>query len=160
MYVNRVRNTLKKLNDKEREEFTERLRHILMKEYHKAANTVKPSTLGERVDDFIEGVKPKIDYFEAYLLTLDLLAENGAIQALKNEKITMGTSWRQLLISITVDKAPSAEALKHMEDDYIVKEIKALFFNSIEFCSSQNKNVFFQNLSKFNDFIKIQSSKK
>jgi hypothetical protein len=71
MYVNNVREALDQLTEDEFEEYLKRLRLVLRKRYRK---NVKPSDLRNRVEEFIGGKDPKIDYFEAYLLTFRTLS--------------------------------------------------------------------------------------
>jgi hypothetical protein len=72
-----------------------------------------------------------------YLVTFDELSVNGAINALHNKKIKMPKTWRQLLLSVTEDRTLSPEVVKHLEDEQILSEIKALFYNSIEYCKKR-----------------------
>jgi hypothetical protein len=153
MYVNNVREALDRLTEDEFEEYLKRLRLVLRKRYKK---NVKPSDLRNRVKEFISGKDPKIDYFESYLLTFDELSVNGAINALHSKKIKMPKTWRQLLLSITDDRTLSPEVVKHLEDEQILLEIKALFYNSIEYCKNENRDQFFTNLYSFNNFLKIK----
>lgn len=153
MYVNNVREALDRLTEDEFEEYLKRLRLVLRKRYKK---NVKPSDLKNRVKEFINGKDPKIDYFESYLLTFDELSVNGAINALHNKKIKIPKTWRQLLLSVTEDRTLSPEVVKHLEDEQILSEIKALFYNSIEYCKNENRDQFFTNLYSFNNFLKIK----
>jgi hypothetical protein len=153
MYINNVRNSINELDEVEYSEYLKRLRLVLRKKYQK---NVKPSELKQRVDEFVNGKDPKIDYFEAYLLTFDELSVNGAVNALHNKKIKMPRTWRQLLLSVTDDRALSPEVVKHLEDEQILLEIKALFYNSIEYCKHESRDQFFTNLYSFNNFLKIR----
>jgi hypothetical protein len=153
MYINNVRNSINELDEVEYNEYLKRLRLVLRKKYQK---NVKPSELKQRVGEFVNGKDPKIDYFEAYLLTFDELSVNGAINALHNKKIKMPRTWRQLLLSVTDDRTLSPEVVKHLEDEQILLEIKALFYNSIEYCKNENRDQFFTNLYSFNNFLKIK----
>jgi hypothetical protein len=153
MYVNNVRKSINELDDVELKEYLKRLRMVLGKEYDKS---VKPSELKQRVEEFVEGKDPKIDYFEAYLLTFDELTVNGANNALNSKQIKMPKTWRQLLLSVTEDRTFSGDITKHLEDEQVLIEIKALFFNCIEHCTDGNKDQFFKNLYSFNNFLKIK----
>ncbi|WP_096202057.1 hypothetical protein [Bacillus sp. FJAT-45350] len=157
MYVDNVRNTINGLDQAEYEEYLKKLRSVLMRKYSK---NVKPSELKQRVDEFVVGKDPKIDYFESYLITFDELSTNGAINALHNNKIKMPKTWRQLLLKVTEDRTFSPEVVRHLEDEQILIEIKALFYNSIEYCKDENRDEFHRNLYHFNGFLKIASDKK
>ncbi|MFZ3580429.1 hypothetical protein [Virgibacillus sp. DJP39] len=153
MYINNVRDTIRKLDDGEYDEYLKRLRHVLRRIYKKS---VKPSELKQRVDEFTSGKNPKIDYFEAYLLTFDEFATNGAISALHNKKIHMPTTWRQLLVSTTDDQPLSPDIAVHLQDEQILIQVKALFYNSVGYCKNKNKEQFSSNLYSFNNFLKIK----
>lgn len=154
MFVDNVRNSIGKLDDAEYEDYLKKLRLILKNHYQKEA---KPSEIKKRVDLFVKGKDAKIDHFEAYLLTFDELSENGAMNAL-NMKITRTPqTWRQLLISVTNDLTLSSEVVIHLEDEDILREIKALFYNAIEYGKNENRDQFFNNLYHFNHFLKIKS---
>lgn len=157
MYVDNVRNTINRLEQDEYEEYLKKLRSILMRKYSK---NVKPSELKQRVDEFIGGKDPKIDSFEAYLITFDELSTNGAMYALHNKKVKMPITWRQLLLKVTEDRTLSPDVIKHLEEEEILLEIKALFYYSIEYSKSENKDKFFENLRHFNGFLKIALDKK
>jgi hypothetical protein len=156
MYVDNVRNTISRLEQDEYEEYLKKLRSIIMRKYSK---NVKPSELKQRVDEFIGGKDPKIESFEAYLITFDELSTKGAINALHNNKIKMPKTWRQLLLKVTEDRTFSPEVVRHLEDEQILIEIKALFYNSIEYCKDENRDDFYRNLYYFNGFLKIASDK-
>ena len=98
--------------------------------------------------------------FEAYLITFDELSTNGAMNVLHNNNVRMPKNWRQLLLKVTEDRTLSPEAIKHLEEEEILIEIKALFYYSIEYCKSENRDKFFENLHHFNGFLKIASNKK
>ncbi|WP_417898325.1 hypothetical protein ABN702_19240 [Bacillus haimaensis] len=157
MYVDNVRNTIGDLDQDEYEEYLKKLRSVLMRKYHKS---VKPSELKQRVDEFISGKDPKIESFEAYLITFDELSTNGAMNALHNKNLRMPKTWRQLLLKVTEDRTLSPEVTKHLEEEEILIEIKALFYYSIEYCKSEKKDKFFENLRHFNGFLKIALDKK
>nr|WP_259548613.1 hypothetical protein [Heyndrickxia oleronia] len=157
MYVDNVRNTISRLEQDEYEEYLKKLRSILMRKYSK---NVKPSELKQRVDEFIGGKDPKIESFEAYLITFDELSTNGAMNALHNKKVKMPKTWRQLLLKVTEDRTLSPEVIKQLEEEEILIEIKALFYYSIEYCKRENKDKFFENLRHFNGFLKIALDKK
>lgn len=157
MFVNNIRESIDELDQEEYEEYLKKLRSVLMRKYKK---NVKPSELKQRVDEFVQGKDPKIDYFEAYLVTFDELATEGAINAIQHKKIKMPKSWRQLLLKVTEDRTLSLDVIKHLEDEVILIEIKALFFNSIEYCKNENKDKFFENLYHFNCFLKVNLHKK
>jgi len=154
MFVDNVRNSIGELDNAEYAAFLKRLRLVLKKNYQK--NT-KPSELKKRVDEFVEGKDPKIDYFESYLLTFDELYKNGAMNALNMGITKVPKTWRQLLLSVTDDRSLSAEVVEHLEDEEILKEMKALFFSSIEYCKDKNRDLLFRNLYHFNKFLKINS---
>ena len=157
MYVDNVRNTISRLEQGEYEEYLKRLRSVLRRKYSK---NVKPSELKRRVDEFVSGKDPKIESFEAYLITFDELSTNGAMNVLHNNNVRMPKNWRQLLLKVTEDRTLSPEAIKHLEEEEILIEIKALFYYSIEYCKSENRDKFFENLYHFNGFLKIASNKK
>ncbi|WHY86521.1 hypothetical protein QNH39_01080 [Neobacillus novalis] len=154
MYVSNIRKTIGDLEQDEYEEYLKKLRSVLRGKYSK---NVKPSDLKQRVDEFVDGKDPKIDYFEAYLITFDELSTNGAMNALHNKKVKMPKSWRRLLLKVTEDRTLSPDVIKHLEDEEVLIEIKALFYHSIEYCKSGNRDQFYQNLYHFNGFIKIRS---
>lgn len=154
MYVDRVRESIKKLTIDEYDEYLERLRFVLRRIYMKK---VKPSDLKKRVNGFINGKDPDIDYFEAYMLTFDELAINGGFDVLQNKNINMPKTWRQLLLKVTEDRPLSPDLIKYLDEDKnILIEIKALFYNSIEHCKGNSKEQFFSNLHTFNSFLKIK----
>lgn len=93
-------------------------------------------------------------------MTFDEFTTDGAINALQNEKIRMPKTWRRLLLKVTEDRTMSPDVIKHIEDEVILIEIKALFFNSIEYCKNENKDKFFENLYHFNSLLKIGFNKK
>lgn len=157
MFVNNVRKSIDELNQEEYDGYLKKLRSVLMKKYKK---NVKPSELKQRVDEFVQGKDPKIDYFESYLVTFDEFVTDGAINAIQNKKIKMPKTWRQLLLKVTEDRTLSPDVIKHMEDEVILIEIKALFSNSIEYCKNENKDKFFENLYHFNSLLKIGFNKK
>jgi hypothetical protein len=154
MYIDNVRKTIRKLEQDEYDEYLEKLRSVLRRKYSK---NVKPSELKQRVDEFVGGKVPRIDYFESYLITFDELSTDGAINALHSKKIKMPKTWRQLLLKVTEDRTLSAEVIKHMEDEAVLVEMKALFHLSIEYCKDEKKDKFFENLYHFNSFLKIGS---
>ncbi|WP_066070800.1 hypothetical protein [Neobacillus soli] len=156
MFVNNVRESIGGLEQDELEEYLKKLRSVLKRKYQK---DVKPSELEQRVDEFVRGRDPKIDYFESYLVTFDELSINGAINALSLEKVKMPKTWRQLLLKVTEDRTLSPEVVKHLENEEILTEIKALFYYSIEYCKNENRDQFYQNLYHFNGFLKIRSNK-
>lgn len=157
MYVDNVRNKLGELERDEYEEYLKRLRLVIKRRYSK---NVKPSELKQRVDEFVGGRDPKIESFEAYLITFDELSTNGALKALYNKKLKMPKTWRQLLLKVTEDRTLSPEVTKHLEEEEILLETKALFYYSIEYCKSKKKDEFFENLRHFNGFLKIGYDKK
>jgi len=157
MFVDNVRKSIGELDDAEYVAYLKRLRLVLKKNYQK---DTKPSELKKRVDEFVEGKDPKIDYFESYLLTFDELYKNGAMNALNKGVTNIPKTWRQLLLSVTDDRSLSSEVVKHLEDEEILKEMKALFFSSIEYCKHENRELHFRNLYRFNSFLKINSRKK
>jgi hypothetical protein len=157
MYVDNVRNTIDGLEQEEYEEYLNKLRSVLRRKYSK---NVKPSELKQRVDEFVEGKDPKIDSFESYLITFDELSTNGAMNALHNKNVKMPKTWRQLLLKVTEDRTLSAEVIKHLEDEEVLTEIKALFYNSIEYCKDENRDKFHRNLYHFNGFLMIGSKTK
>ncbi|MBG9656277.1 hypothetical protein [Cytobacillus firmus] len=157
MYIDNVRESISELEDDEYKEYLTRLRLVLRKKYKK---NVKPSELKQRVDEFVGGKDPKIDYFESYIITFDELELDGGIQALRNRKIKMPKSWRQLLLKVTEDRTLSSEVIQHLEDEEILRELKALFYYSIEFCKDESRDVFHQNLYHFNGFLKITKRRK
>lgn len=157
MYVNNIRETIGALDEAEYREYLKKLRSVLMRKYNK---NVKPSELKQRVDEFVDGKDPKIDYFESYLVTFDELSITGAINALHNKRVKMPKTWRQLLLKVTEDRTLSPEVIKHLEDEEILTEIKSLFYYSIEYCKDKNRDKFFENLHHFNGFLKIGSNGK
>ncbi|MFL8938997.1 hypothetical protein ACKA06_19620 [Rossellomorea oryzaecorticis] len=157
MYIYNVRRAIDELNNEEYYEYLKRLRSVLTRKYNK---NVKPSEIKQRVDEFVKGKDPKIDYFESYLITFDELTTDGAINALHNKKVKMPKTWRQLLLKVTEDRTLSPEVVKHLEDEQILIEIKALFYQSIEYCKDENRDRFFENLYHFNYFLKIRTNKK
>jgi hypothetical protein len=152
MYVNNVREAIQSLDNQEYQEYLNQLRKILRRNYSK---NVKPFDLRNRVDKFVNGNKPNIDYFESYLITFDELSDNGGINSLSNNKIKSSTSWRKLLLKVTQDRTFSSEINNYLEDEKILAEVKAIFYNSITYCKADNKQHFFNNLKSFNEFIKI-----
>jgi hypothetical protein len=64
-------------------------------------------------------------------------------------------TWRQILLKVTEDRTFSHEVTKHLEDEQILTEIKALFYYSIEHCKDKNRDKFYENLYHFNGFLKI-----
>lgn len=152
MYVNNVRKSIDGLSDHEYNEYLNRLRMILKKQYHK---NVKPAELKKRVDEFVGGKDPKIESFEAYLHTFDELSINGAINAIQNNHVRLPISWRGLLLKVTEDRTLSADVIKHLDDEQILIEIKAMYYNCIEYCKDEKKDRFFNNLHTFNNFIRI-----
>ena len=110
--------------------------------------------------NLLGGEDPKIESFEAYLITFDELSPNGAMNALLNKNLKMPKTWRQLLLKVTEDRTLSLEVTKHLEDEEILLETKALFYYSIEYCKSKKKDEFFENLRHFNGFLKIGYDKK
>jgi hypothetical protein len=156
MYVNNVRKTIDELDQEEYEEYLQKLRSVLRRKYSK---NVKPSELKQRVDEFVDGKDPKIDSFEAYLITFDELSTNGAINALHKNKVKMPKTWRQLLLKVTEDRTLSPEVIKHLNDEEVLTELKALFYYSIDYCKSENRDDFFRNIHHFNGFLKIGSRK-
>lgn len=154
MYVNRLRRSIGELSGIEFDKFIDRLRDILKTEYGKE---VKPSDLRQRVGEFVSGrKKPHIDYFEAYLLTIDSLTGGGALNTLKKGNVNMPNTWRQLLLSVTSDRPIPPQIVKHIEDEEILKQVKALFYNSITYCQHEHKDNFSANLHTHNNFLKIK----
>lgn len=153
MYIQNIRDSIFNLTPEEKEVYLGKLRMILRKNYGK---NIKPADLKDRVDAFVNGIKPSSDYFEAYLLTFDEINPKGALNALQNEKVRFPTTWRELLINVTSDRSLSSEIHKHIEDDKIRLQIKALFFYSIEYCKHRDKEEFSSNLYKFIEFLKIK----
>jgi hypothetical protein len=152
MYVDSIRNTIKAFNEEEYQEYLKRLRSILIRKYNK---NIRPSVLRQRVDEFVQGKDPNIDSFEAYLTTFDELAVNGAINALFSQNIKMPKTWRQILLTVTEDRTFSPDVVKHLNDQEILIEIKALFYNCVEHCKHEDRDQFFNNLYHFNGFLKI-----
>ena len=76
MYVDNVRNKIGGLKQDDYKEYIKRLRLVLKRRYSK---NVKPSELKQRVDEFVGGKDPKIESFEAYLITFDELSEDRGI---------------------------------------------------------------------------------
>lgn len=157
MYVDNVRNAIYTLDCDEYEEYIKKLRSVLMRKYNK---NVKPSELKKRVDEFVYGNNPHIDYFESYLLAFDELSLNGATNAFLNKNMKIPKTWRQMLLKVTEDRTLSANIFKHLDDEVILTEIKALFFRSIEYCEHENKDRFFENLYLLNSFLKIKTNGK
>jgi hypothetical protein len=157
LYVNNVRQTIAEMQKDDYEDYLRRLRIVLNSKYNK---NVKPSELRQRVTDFIEGRDPKIESFEAYLITFDELLKDGAMVALHNKKVKMPKSWRELLLTVTGDRALSPEVIKHLDEEEILIELKTLFYYSIEYCKSGNRDNFFDNLRVFNSFLKITFNEK
>ena len=153
MYVDNVRSSIDQLEKEEYDDYLNRLRHVLRKRYNKE---VKPSELKQRVEEFVNGKNPKIDYFEAYLLTFDEIGANGANNALHNKTLRHPKSWRQLMINVTDDRPLSVDITGHLEDEQIIIELKSLFYNCIGYCHDENKDHFFSNLYYFNNFLKIK----
>ncbi|OJD60903.1 hypothetical protein [Bacillus sp. NH11B] len=154
MYVNNVRDAIRSLNDIEYEKYLSKLRLILKKKYSK---NVKPSVLKQRVDEFVSGGNPKIDYFECYLLTFDDLFKDGAINALQSPAIKMPKVWKELMIIIMDDWGLPPQIVKELDDEQVLIEIKKLFYNSIEHCKGENKEQFRENLHAFNNFLRIRT---
>ncbi|GAB6558125.1 hypothetical protein bcgnr5378_06630 [Bacillus cereus] len=157
MYINNVRDTIRNLSDFEYEEFLSRLRQILNIRHNKY---VKPSVLRQRVDEFASGGNPKIDYFECYLLTLDEIFKEGAINALQNPEIKSPIEnpkdRTDLMIKVMHDFGLSSQITRDLDDERILIEIKTLLYNSLEHCKGENKEKFRQNLHAFNNFLKIK----
>lgn len=154
MYINNVRDAIRSLNDIEYEEYLSKLRLILKKKYSK---NVKPSVLKQRVDEFVSGGNPKIDYFECYLLTFDELFKDGAINALQSPTIKTPKVWKNLMINIMDDWVLSPQIVKDLDDEQTLIEIQKLFYNSIEHCKGENKEQFLENLHAFNNFLRIRA---
>jgi hypothetical protein len=154
MYIDNVRNSIEDLDEREFEEYIKRLRSVLKRTKGK---NVKPSVLKKRVNKFVEGKDPKIDYFESYLLTFDELSINGAINAIQNRKIVMPKTWRQLLVTVTDDLTLPSDITKHLENEHVLLELKILFFKSIRHCQNKNKDRFSENLHAFNQFLQINN---
>ncbi|WP_159780847.1 hypothetical protein [Bacillus sp. N1-1] len=153
MYLDNVRRTIANLKPIERQQFLVHLRKILKDKYRK---NVKPSELETRVREFVTGKEPKADYFEAYLLTFDELSMNGALEALKKGKVKLPITWRQLLLSVTSDTPVPIHIREHLNDELILKELKAVFKNVLQYCEDDQQDNFFENLQNFNKFISIK----
>ena len=154
VYVDNIREAIKKLSSTEFDEYLKQLRMVLKRKYKKE---VKPSDLKMRVNDFVNIKKdPKIDYFEAYIITFDEITKNGGQSALVGHYRKTPKNWRQLLIRVTEDISLPEEIIKHLEDESIAKETKALFYNCMTYCQVQNTNQFYDNLRSFNSFLKIK----
>jgi hypothetical protein len=157
MYIDNVRKTIGELSEEQYGEYIKRLRLVLRRKYYK---DVKPSELKKRVDEFIGGKEPKIDYFESYLITFDELSVNGGINSLLHKSVKMPKTWRQLLLKVTEDRSLSAEVINHLNDEEILAELKALFYYSIEYCKDDKRDNFYKNLYHFNAFIRIGNKQK
>ncbi|MEK8209538.1 hypothetical protein NST41_28470 [Paenibacillus sp. FSL L8-0696] len=153
MYIQNIRDSISELSPEEMEVYLSKLKLILKRDYGK---NIKRSDLKDRVNAFVNGIKPSSDYFEAYLLTFDEINPKGALDALQNKKVRFPTTWRELLINVTNDRSLSPEIHKHIEDEHVRLAIKALFYNSIEYCKHQDKEEFAKNLRRFNEFLKIK----
>lgn len=117
MYIQNIRNSISKFNDQEYELFLKKLRNILRFQYGK--ESLKPSQLRQRVDEFVHGKEPNSDYLEAYMLTFDEINNNGAINALLNGKVESPQNLRELLLYVTENHIFSTRLSKHMEDEKI-----------------------------------------
>ncbi|RDY72587.1 hypothetical protein DXT76_01215 [Halobacillus trueperi] len=155
MYVDNVRDSIKKLSEEEFEEYVKVLR-VVMKEDGK---NIRPGTLRKRVENFSKGSETVIESFESYLATFDRLAVGGGLDALRGQKIRMPKTWRQILLKVTSDQPLPPVIRTHVEDEKIARELKGLFVNSVEYCKDEGKVEFYDNLCHFNDFLKIASKK-
>ncbi|MEK3701922.1 hypothetical protein NYE33_33495 [Paenibacillus sp. FSL R10-2199] len=154
MYIQNIRNSIAKFNDEEYKLFLKKLRNILRFQYGK--ESIKPSELKKRVDEFVHGKEPNSDYLEAYLLTFDDINENGAINALLNGKVESPQNLRELLAYVTENHTFSTRLSKHMEDEKNLLELRKLFFGCLRHCYSYDKEQFFKNLYSFNHFLEIK----
>jgi hypothetical protein len=160
MYINNIRAALNEFNDELIKEFAAVLCEILRAQYSKTKENTKPQSIENRVRKFKDGGMIEIDFYEAILLTFDVLEINGAINALKNGHTKISLGWRQLLLRITEDRTPSEEIIIFLDDPLIIKDLKALFFNSIEYCKDNSKSKFHENLILHNAFIQLALTKR
>lgn len=153
MYVNRVRASITEIHNNHQafNKFIKTLMDILKKKYRK--KSVEEKDVRNTVKNFINGTSPKIDYFEAYLLTLDEFASNGSMGILKGEEIKTPTTWRELIILSTRNIILPVEIQKHLKDENILTEMIALFANALKYTSHSEKKKFETRLHDFNRFL-------
>lgn len=161
MYVDRIRKFIASFDEVKLDEFLEKLKIILWKNYGKA---LKPSHVRDRVEYFVNGGNSEIKYFEAFLLTLDEIERNGSENILFN-KFTKEITWRHLLLNVTKDQALPIGLQYVLNEENMkenMKEMKAIFQNTIFFCYANSNSEFNKNLRTFNSFLKIsnENSKK
>ncbi|TWT08194.1 hypothetical protein FQV26_10400 [Planococcus sp. CPCC 101016] len=153
LYINNLRDALKNLSPVEYEAYLMKLRKVLLEEYKKS---LKPSVLKMRVDAFINGKPPKIDYFEAYLLTFDKFKRDGAILALKSSYPSLPNFKDHLTHLITLESKLPLHIKNFLVEEDIKNEIEELFFNLLEYCDSLELEEFLKNLVATNKFLKIK----
>ncbi|WP_342503628.1 hypothetical protein [Lysinibacillus sp. FSL L8-0126] len=155
MYIENIRQAIKVMKDEQYEEFLNKLRNNLK---YKLGTNIKPSELKIQVEKFINKQTDKISirYLEGYLLTLDEFSIDGGLKAIFEGKVTAANTWRDLLIISTKDQPLPQDIKINLDDDLLINEMKALFFNALKYCTNENKETFRNNLHIVNSFLSIR----
>ncbi|ANC75499.1 hypothetical protein ABE65_000915 [Fictibacillus phosphorivorans] len=154
IYIDNVRKSIKRIikKNKDWKEYKRIVRESLKKKY---GVKVKPKTLEDTILQFVAGRKPRTHYLESYLLAFDTLFYNGAAAAIQNKEMKKPKNWRELLITITDDLTLPSEAIKHLEHEEILLQLKTMFYRSIVHCNNKDKDEFARNLHNFIQFLSI-----
>ncbi|WP_419877525.1 hypothetical protein [Brevibacillus centrosporus] len=153
MYIDNVRKTLNKINRTERERLIHETKKILLSK-GKINASVRPAEIEKYLDNFINGKETNIKYFEGFIEALDLLFVDGAKDAFLYGSSKKITTWREILLKITND-LPSKKFERYSENEFLLKEFKALFITIVEGCVDDDEEITLQRFRILNDLLKI-----
>lgn len=155
MYIENIRNTIKSFSVNQYEEFLTKLRKILKYKYD---TEIKPSELKIQVEKFIDHKTDKISvrYLEAYLLALSDIAIDGGLKAVLQGKVNYPKTWRDLFIIVTEDRPLPKDIKPEYLDEIVIKDIKLLFSNVLNYCAADKKDDFHDNIHTVNSFLSIK----
>jgi hypothetical protein len=152
MFVNNVRRAIRELDENEYNQFVNEIVLLYKKIYSKSK---RPSYFDGRIQHFLEPNEINTHYFDLFLMALNNIHYEGAIEALMRGKKKIPATWRDLIITATSDTTLPYDIRIAMEDHVVLVEVKAVFKNSLEFCKAEEKGKILSNLRSMNQFLNI-----
>ncbi|HIE6633201.1 MAG: hypothetical protein E7G93_07405 [Bacillus paranthracis] len=151
MYIENVRKALRSLSTQEQYELANLTKQILIRR-GRINESVRPSEIERYMKNFICGKETKMKYLEGFLESMDLLILQGGSKALLGKQITGQGTWRDILLNVTND-VPSEKLMKHVNNEYIIKELKKLFITIVESCVVEDEEKTIQRLHLINEIL-------
>lgn len=118
MYIDNVRNYLKKMNEPLINDLS-----LIMYSKIKSKYTfsMKPSEIIKSIDRFKYGGEMSLKYFEILLESLDVLYDKGVENILFAKNSSLNPTWRDMLY-VSLDKKRVSDDLKTMFEDEKIRE--------------------------------------